>query len=104
MQEPPLDESQPGDFHFKVNPHDGKMYCAMHLPCQHGWFTNLPVAIGPHADGYWGWNGKTDKPTLTPSIEQKRVLRYEKNAEGKDVPVMETLWHGHLTDGEFVSC
>lgn len=34
----------------------------------------------------WIWNGSLDKPTLSPSIHK------------------EHHWHGHLTDGKFVSC
>lgn len=29
---------------------------------------SIPVVIGAHQTGSWGWNGSMDKPTFTPSI------------------------------------
>ena len=47
------------------------------------------LAIRPVVDGSpqsWDWNGSTEAPTLTPSI----------NHPG--------CWHGWLTDGTFTAC
>lgn len=47
------------------------------------------LALRPVVDGSaqsWDWNGSTDAPTLTPSI----------NHVG--------CWHGWLTDGNFTAC
>ena len=47
------------------------------------------IAVRPVVDGSqhsWEWNGRTDTPTLTPSINHI------------------SCWHGWLTDGEFSSC
>ena len=53
-----------------------------------GCSTLAQLAIRPVVDGSpqsWDWNGSTDAPTLTPSI----------NHPG--------CWHGWLTDGAFTS-
>ena len=73
---------KPGDFYFADR--DGHEGIMIILPDE-GWH-HIPIQKGPAPDGkVWGWDGNTDKPTLTPSIRSSN-------------------WHGYLTNGRLVSC
>lgn len=58
-------------------------------PCGCGNVSSIRITTGPKdTQGEWQWNGNTEKPTLTPSIQKLTDCR----------------WHGYLTDGIFRSC
>lgn len=56
-------------------------------PCGCGAVGALPInkQFNPQA---WTWNGSTEKPTCTPSIQMLTKCR----------------WHGYLTNGVFAPC
>jgi hypothetical protein len=57
-------------------------------PCGCGVVGSLPVRAGfGQADKHWTWDGRRDKPTLTPSIERTSPCK----------------WRGYLTSGEFLA-
>lgn len=53
----------------------------------------IPVLLGPHnpGTGKWGWNGDTERPTLTPSIWR--------NKASEERPDPRNEWHGNLIQG-----
>ena len=74
-----------GDFEFITEPNGQRRFWFICPGCM----TMAPLAIRPVIDGSpqsWEWDGNTEAPTLTPSI----------NHNG--------CWHGWLTAGQFTSC
>jgi len=59
----------------------------------------IPVARGAAAPPAWGWNGNEERPTVTPSIKQQKVVGHD----AKGLPILEEAWHGNLVDGNFVT-
>lgn len=71
------EQDEDGDFVF--------WYCC---PCGCGQIGPLLVGINykPAISPSWNWNGSKEKPTLSPSVHHPNH------------------WHGHLTDGVWISC
>lgn len=57
-------------------------------PCGCGTVHSIRTDRDVKKDGGWLWNGNTEKPSLTPSIQATTPCR----------------WHGYLTDGVFKPC
>lgn len=83
-----------GDF-FLTSPNPAEAGCrrlSFRCPCGCGDLCGIRVRDdGQQTSGVWGWNRDEEKPSATPSI------RIGDGRGGEH-------WHGHLTNGEFVSC
>ncbi|WP_226557835.1 DUF6527 family protein [Salipiger thiooxidans] len=78
-----------GSVHF-TDPGDGGVsYMWFFCPCGCGDVSRIPTGVEhkPNLSGpSWNWNGRTDAPTLLPSVH------------------MVGHWHGWLRDGYWESC
>lgn len=77
----------PGDFYFRVDERGQHMFHTC-LPNGTGLAIPLRPLVDPQINGghSWEWDGNSDKPTLSPSI----------NAQG--------IWHGWVRAGRMESC
>jgi Family of unknown function (DUF6527) len=76
---------------FIITNSEHGFYISFICPAKEGDFRHLPISTGKKIDGRWLWSGNFEKPTLSPSI-----FNYTSKKEPQ--------WHGHLTDGKFISC
>ncbi|MCK9568759.1 DUF6527 family protein [Candidatus Pacearchaeota archaeon] len=84
------DLKKPGQFQFTtrvgMEGHTGMIFVC---PCGCGSISGIPFRKKEGEPGpCWHWNGRADKPTLTPSIRKLDGCQ----------------WHGFLTDGNFQEC
>jgi hypothetical protein len=73
-----------GGFEFYADSSGALAGMFMICPCGCG--KTGALAFKPAPSPSWNWNGDREKPTLTPSVHDRGH------------------WHGHLTDGVWVSC
>ncbi len=80
-----------GDWSFMPDGDVAATYILIHLPVDSGAnIAVLPIRQPPpdaQSQAWWGWNGSTEAPSLTPSILHHSV----------------PAWHGYMTDGELIS-
>ena len=99
--DPPNYESleRPGDFYFteydETKPGWKRIHILLPLKDTDHNLAVLPICPGDKTEPAWRWDGNLDKPTLTPSIDQKKF-------DGKDEkgdPIFTRIWHGHMVAG-----
>lgn len=77
-----------GDFFWRVR--DGKRTLVVALPTSRNirqWcLSEWTIDHKNHCDASWSWDGREDRPTLSPSIHWVGV------------------WHGHVRQGRLVEC
>lgn len=77
------DFEKPGDMCFVVSHEDEKpVGVGFMCPCGCG-EKGVVLFYKEAGRDSWNWNGNSERPTLTPSIQRNTPCR----------------WHGHLTDG-----
>lgn len=80
------DDMPTGAFHWLGE--GDKRTIVFGCPCGCGDTTAVPVMKGPNVKGrHWGWDGKEDAPTLTPSLQRMDGCK----------------WHGWLRGGKWVT-